>query len=446
MHIRYPRWPRERVIAFSFIALVLLLANWASAVVSFPYDAGLYWDLGQTSTLHAFPHTFRGYLWPYILIPAHTIDQWTGIQTPWAWRIISSLIYSLLFTGPVAELFKRSFGGRLSIARRSWMAIATLVIFPGLFLYPLSDLPAALFLVCGILLTDSRHGRRWVIRCLASGALVAAAYNTRTIYMLAFLAMLALVPLFFFRGRPVWTRAVALLAFVLGAAIVCVPQAVINKRLYGVASPLVQTSSLMASQLYWGVTLQRYETSIRHDVPSASLFYRDQAGIAFNSEFPGYLSKHTILNYATTVIAHPLFFFGAYGRHLVNGIDVRDGMVYTDELSKNRTIWSLFCFTLFAFCTFVLSTRDTKNWAEWGYLAPLLVVVVGILPGAIETRFLMPLYLLLFGAVATRFEWSYFASQLRRHWASIVVGYVGLASIWLAITSSTMAQLRYVFP
>ncbi|MGP1665395.1 MAG: hypothetical protein ACTS5I_05690, partial [Rhodanobacter sp.] len=164
MNIHYPQWPRERSIAFSLIALVFLLANWAAAVVGFPYDSGQYWGLGQASSLATFPETFRGYLWPYLLMPAHTIDHWTGIQAPWAWRIISSLVYSLLITGPVAEFFKRTFDGHLSIARRCWIAIATLVIFPGLFLYPLSDLPATLLLICGILLADPRHSRRWVIR------------------------------------------------------------------------------------------------------------------------------------------------------------------------------------------------------------------------------------------------------------------------------------------
>jgi len=445
------QWLRERVIAFVLFAVALLIVNWAADVVQFPYDAGLYWDLSKPSLLGAFPNTYRGYFWPYLLMPMRALDHWTTSDAHWAWRVISSLAYSAVFTGPVAEFFRRCFGGRLSVARRIWPALFTLAIFPGLFLYPLSDLPAVLFLICALrLLVDSRHGTRWMLACACSGGLVAAAYNTRTIYMLAFVLMLALVPLFFFRGRPMRIRAFALLAFVVGAAIVSTPQAVINKRLHGVASPLVSTGalgeSLMTSQLYWGVVVQRYETSIRGDVPAASFYYSDPVGIAFNARNPDYLADQTILRYAQEVLSHPLFFLGVYGRHLVNGIDVRDGMVYTYGLSRDKALWSLLCFTLFAFCTFVLCTRESRDWKEWGYLAPLLVVVAGILPGAIETRFFMPLYLILFGAVATCLEWGHFRGQLRRHWPSIIVGYLVLACVSLAITSSTMAELHFAFP
>lgn len=444
------QWPRERFIAFVLFAVVLLIVNWAADVVRFPFDSGLYWALSKPALLGAFPDTIRGYLWPYLLMPIHALERWTTSDSHWAWRVISSLAYSALFTGPVAEFFRRCFGGRLSVARRSWPALLTLAIFPGLFLYPLSDLPAVLLLICALRLADSRHSTRWMLACACSGGLVAAAYNTRTIYMLAFVPMLALVPLFFFRGQPLRIRALALLAFLAGAAIVSIPQAAINKRLHGVASPLVSTSasgkSLMASQLYWGVTLQRYETSLRSDVPAASLFYTDPAGIAFNARNPDYLTDQTIPRYAQAVISHPLFFLGLYGRHLVNGIDVRDGMVYTEQMSRDKTLRSLLCLTLFSLCTFVLCMRESRDWKEWGYLTPLLLVVVCILPGAIETRFFMPLYLILFGAVATRLEWGHLRGQLRRHWPSIIVGYVVLTCVSLAITSSTMAQLHTTFP
>lgn len=58
----------------------------------------------------------------------------------------------------------------------------------------------------------------------------------------------------------------------------------------------------------------------------------------------------------------------------------------------------------------------------------------------------MPLYLILFGAVATRFEWGHFRSQLKRHGAAIILGYVVLASISFAITFSITAELHYTFP
>lgn len=450
LYISISRESRERIFAFLLVATILAIVNTVTDISWFPYDSGLYWDLSKPAPIGTFPETFRGYLWPYMLMPIHALDEWIGGNAHYGYRIISSLMYSLLLTNPVSDFFKRCFGGILSIARRSFIALALIIVFPGLFLNPLSDLPAVLLLVCGILLADSRGNVRWPLACICSGALVGAAYNARTIYIVSFVVLLALLPLFFYRGRSIRVRSSAVICFLLGTAIVLIPQALINERIHGFPNPLVLTgpgsTSLMTAQLYWGVTIQRYETSILKTDPAPSLFYADPAGEAFNAKHLAYRSPPTITNYLKAVYANPLFFVGLYGRHFVNGIDVRDGMVYTAGPSTGRTLWSLLCVTLFVFCTFVLCTRVTKKWSEWAYVSPILITVACIIPGAVETRFLMPLYLVLFGVVATCFELGRVRVQLRTHWPTIIAGYVLAASISLAITSSTMAGLQYVVP
>lgn len=441
---------RQRLIAFLIVTIFLLATNWAVNISSFPYDSGLYWELSKPSTLSGFPDTYRGYLWPYLLMPVHALENWMGSDSHYVYRITSSLAYSALLTSPVADFFKRCFGGQLSISRRTALAIATMAVFPGLFLYPLSDLPAVILLICGILLADSRRSAWWSLACVCSGALVAAAYNTRTIYIVSFAVVLVLIPLFFYRGRPIHIRALATIYFLLGAAIILLPQAFINKQYHEVATPLVLTgagsTSLMVAQLYWGLTVQRYETSIQPKDPAPGLFYADPAGLAFNANHPAEGSPQTITAYIKSIYTHPLFFIGLYGRHFVNGIDVRDGTMYTEKSSRNETLWPLFCLTLFIFCAFVACTRTEKRWTEWCYLSPLIIAIACIIPGAIETRFLMPLYLILFGAVTTRFEWAYFRGQLKTHWPTIISGYILTVSVLFAITSSTMAQLQFTHP
>jgi hypothetical protein len=439
-----------RFIAFFLVVVSIFFVHWFAGIVDFPYDAGGYWRLSDPGYLGNFPISNRGYFLPYLVMPLHAIDVWTGDNAHWAYRILTSIVYSFLLTGPVAEFFNRCFGGGLSAVRRSWIGIATLALYPGLFLYPLSDLPAALLLICGLLMADSRFSDKWFSACLFSGILIGAAYNVRTIYLVAFIVTLVLLPLFFFRGRPLRIRIAGLAAFMLGATIVAIPQMVINKHLHGVATPMVITgdseSNLMVKQLYWGIVIQRYETLVRRDVPAPSFYYADPAGIKFRAAFPQYFVKSDISAYLAMLVKHPLFFLGLYGRHMLNGIDVRDGMVYTNLLSERESRISLACFSLFAFCTFVLCMRINRRWMEWGYLAPILATVVSILPGAVETRFFLPLYLIMFGVVATQFKWKIFYGQVSRHWAAVGLGYLILASLSLAVTSAGMTNLTYSFP
>ncbi|MFD2884486.1 hypothetical protein ACFS4T_25475 [Pseudomonas lini] len=128
-----------------------------------------------------------------------------------------------------------------------------------------------------------------------------------------------------------------------GLFIVALPQMAINKRIHDVATPLVfatvQGKSLMATQLYWGVTIQRYETYNGGDTPAPSLYYKDSAGITLRSLYESqFTNDPTIAGYISLVAKHPVQFIGIYGRHFINGIDVRDGLVYATKPSINKSI------------------------------------------------------------------------------------------------------------
>jgi hypothetical protein len=237
----------------------------------------------------------------------------------------------------------------------------------------------------------------------------------------------------------------------LGALVVALPQMAINKRIHDVATPLVfatvKGKSLMATQLYWGVTIQRYETYNGGDTPAPSLYYRDPAGIALRSLNESlFTDDPTIGGYMSLVAKYPIQFLGIYGRHFINGIDVRDGLVYVTKPSINKSIVAFLCYSLFFFCALIFCTRQKPRWIEAAYLAPLLIPVLAILPGAVETRFFMPLYMVLFGAIATQFKWADLLSLLKKHWLPIFAAYALLAASFLAITTAAMACVSYSLP
>jgi len=117
----------------------------------------------------------------------------------------------------------------------------------------------------------------------------------------------SLLPEFFvtcFGGRPSLPRRLAAplllsifmpgvliypLSDLLGAATASIPQMLINLRHHDIASPAVATSGsgsnlLFAAQFLWGITAQKYETSVNPASPGAGLFYMDRAGEKFFAE------------------------------------------------------------------------------------------------------------------------------------------------------------------
>jgi hypothetical protein len=442
---------KPKLYSFFAVYLALFATHQFFNIVDYPYDSATYWNLSAPAVVTNFPDNVRGYVYAYLLFPIHTLADAINDSGRVILRLSTSAIYAYLLTGPVANFFLKCFGGRLTIIRRTLFALLVIAIFPGLFLYPLSDMPAALALVVAIALADSAKRKYWLAFLFFSGAAASAAYNIRTIYLFAFISLLFIIPFVFLRSKSWRARGLGVVAFILGAFIVALPQTAINKRIHDKATPLVlatvQGKSLMATQLYWGITIQRYETYNGGDTPAPSLYYRDPAGIALRSLNESlFTGDPSMGGYIALVAKHPVQFLGIYGRHFINGIDVRDGLVYVTKPSINKSVVAFLCYSLFFFGALILCTRRKPRWIEVAYLAPLLLPVLAIIPGAVETRFFMPLYLVLFGAIATQFEWSAFSTLLKKYWLPILFAYTLLAASFLAITTAAMACISYSLP
>lgn len=437
---------------FSFFTVFLLsfVLHRIMDISFYPFDSSLYWGLSSPSVIMNFPEVARGYFYPLVLVPVHALADMVGDNGRMVFQFASSAVYACLLTGPIANFFLKTFGGTLSFARRTAFALLTIAVFPGLFLYPLSDLPALLVLIVSVVLASRTNAQYWLCWLFLSGAAASAAYNIRTIYLFAAIALFFVILFVFMRGKSWRLRTFGMLAFLLGALIVATPQMLINKRIHGTATPLViamvKGKPLMAQQLYWGMVVQRYETYAGKDSPAPSLYYRDPAGIALRDFDSSSSSDPNLRGYLAMVLRHPVHFLGIYGRHLVNGLDVRDGIVYAEKSSTNKSVVSFLCFCLLFFCVLIYGLRKEKRWIEAAYLAPILLPVLAILPGAVETRFFIPIYLVLFGALITRFEWETFKATIYQHWLVISLVFVLLSSVSLGITSAAMACISYELP
>lgn len=428
------------IAAVAAVLLVLGLHQLANVTV-FPYDSEHYWLLSQFKPFKEVPPGWRGYLYPTLLAPASWLSEAMG-DSKVPYRIISSLVYGIALSGFVTTFFFGVFKGRATSLRRLVVPALVVVIFPGLILYPLSDLPALLFMIAAVSLSSGARPAS-LLRYAAVGALCYAAYNIRSIYLFPSIVLGVYLT---FRATGIRARLVAVALFMAGAGLLAVPQMFVNKQIYGVYSPWVAVSSgssLMANQLRYGVAIDKYETSVNTEDPSPQVVYLSPNGRAILEANPDFNNGPTIAGYLRISLQSPFEFISTYLRHLVSGLDVRDGMVYTPERSTDRNIWSAvhFCFLWLATITLVLLVP----WRHVSLL-PLVVLIIPavlIVPGAIETRFLLPAHMLLYGCVASRFGLQDFVAQLRRRpiVAAAVAGFY-VASFAVA-TWITMPEVTY---
>ncbi len=448
----------EKTKAFVFSALLFLILQNAHAVRVFYYDAALYWDLARPEVITDFPDTIRGYFFPLLLAPV----RWLGDMFPdsrMPYRIASAIAYGYLLAVFLPDFYTRIFGGIPGFARRVLPSILVAVLFPGLILYPLSDLPAFLLLAGAIWqLEKARTGdigwQRLAALCIA-GILLGGAYNSRTIYLFPAL-LVALFFLFFLFRTPGggFPRAGALAALAAGLLAVSLPQMLINKKHHDSYSPaVISGQGLFADQLRWGISVQKYGTTINPKAPGPGMFYLDRAGMKLLAGSGADRDNDwSIRKYAGLVLANPADFLGIYSRHIVSGLDVRDGEMYVKRYKSSRHALSILNFLVIFFGAWTFFTVWPMGETGHGasafrpvWLAAILAPVVAIIPGAIETRFFLPFHLLVYCALASGWNWKQARARISASPAPFFACLLGVAALYFAIALTAQAGLEYVF-
>jgi hypothetical protein len=432
---------RRQAMAFVIVCLCLWLLHWTSGVTWFPADAGYYWSLSVKNP-SAVMTPLRGYVYPALLWPLRTLGEFLG-HPFLVFQMVSAGVYAWLFTGPISNLFARIFGGSPGLTKRVAIALVPAALFPGLFLFPLSDLPALVLVLLATRAMLATSGRRWWLAAGLAGVAMSAAYNIRTIYLFTFLAMLPLMAFHFMKGQTIARRAMAIGLFSCGALVVATPQMVFNHARGGAAVPWLEVnvgggSSLMAAQLLWGVTMQK-AIGIRGADEVHGLYYRDAAGVAIRAAEGGHFVENSLTAYARLVLRHPMAFVGIVTRHIVNGLDVRDGMVYERRRPEDRDWMSFVCATLLFTCGAIgLASRiRMQNFLSF---IPLVLAIAAIAPGAVESRFFMPVYVVLTGMAIVAFDRREFLRFVGAYRWSVTMTYVAWVAIFLATTTSAMAE------
>ena len=457
----YKPWPLSR---YCWLVLVLYLIYLPlSGADVLLWDALQYWDLvarffvnKKNFSLLNFNSNARGYVAPLLIAPVRIVCLVLNLKSIYGSKFIGMMWATLLFGYTIPELWRVTLNTRLEA--KTWVLIVVLsfIFWGDYFNYCLQDFPALTALLLSLLCLARPGG----VGLILGGMLLAVSFNMRPIYQSSLPGVLGWLWWHMRRqnGNSVslmqWT--IVGLCFLLGIALVLLPQALINYRQFHHFSPLVLITStdrmpFYLIQLNWGVAYQRYDSST-NPMYNGGMLYADLIGVR---ELAGQSKGHfdTYGAFLAYYISHPVSGIGHFLRHLFNGLDVDYCTPYPAKApGKHITGLQLLNYNVVALGAGLLgyvSWRALRKpgprlYAALWLGAALLLPVLLAVPTAIEVRFMLPLHLLLLVTIAANIHVLW---QLRLRPAMYLVFAIGLGlATWGGMQLSTATQQHLLPP
>jgi hypothetical protein len=401
------RWNGWRVVAGLGLLFGLYLLR--SGYHEFAHDSAMYWALsgryfraGHFALLD-YNDALRGYLLPLLLAGLRRLAQLSPVSGGSQVKLLGAALAALSFgwLGPALWRAGRPTAPAVPAASRLLFGLLGFALWRDYFNFPLTDFLAPALLGGGVLLV-LRPRRSW-LGLLLAGAAWAAMVNMRPVYLAALPLLLLLTAAQLRLTSTNWATAAKLGVLALGAALVLLPQALINQRYFGRATPLVLAQDkdwgihdLYLQKLSLGVTEQKLESSIAPDYPAFLLRFRDEQGAAL-LRAEGITEFGSRLHYLSVMAHHPLAFAGLLSRHLFNGLDVQYPTPYLRQVYVRTWPLAALNYTLLFVALLKLALRGQPRltWRRGLLLAAWLAPALATLPMSMECRFLLPLHLLL---------------------------------------------------
>lgn len=431
----------------------------------FRYDALYYWAVADDTLASGsfrfldFHEVFRGYLLPVFLLGLKEI--FPGV---WGWRIFSALQIAIIFSVMLPVLYNRSFSAA-TLLRALIAELFFFYVWGNFAQYPLSDLPAIFFLMVAICICIKQRKERhpdldgnsfpvkkirnalwWIL----AGAFFYAAYNTRVIYLYA-IVITIVFHIFTERKKTVFA---SVLCILFGMSILAIPQCMINYEHVGTFSPKVYTEqltgykvSLQNQQLLWGIAYPKYETHIgsADEYPSPAVFFDDPAGVAMVQRESLSVDSFSLRSVIRLCMKYPLDMIGIYTRHLISAMTPAWNEVYISNLYTNKVLLVLSSIVLWMIAglhLFSASLRRSDVKQNAGYFVAIVTPALVQLLGAVELRFFLPAYLMLYGLVFLKISYcDLFHYIVINKWKVASILFI-ITILWVTIFGMILAMNR----
>ncbi len=359
-----------------------------------------------------------------------------------------ALIGAVLAPGFAEAIWPRT---RWGMWRRLALTTLLLVYWCGDLNYPLSDFPGVAMALLALIAISRIDSPGWM---LLAGVASGAAINLRPAY-LALLPMLAvIIVLTWFHQRReahasrAW-RALCVTLFIAGFAAISLPQSIDTHHHYDRWSFIPGTiTDLGTLKLGDGLLYQRFDSYTKH-IPPAALRYPDRSGQRLLEQLPGEAIKSSG-QYVELIVEHPTIMIPLLIRHVINGVDTRYNTIYVEHADSGGRTWlrltGFLIFYLAILRIFWPAARRRLGPARWRYPIGLSLCCLTSVPVAIETRYMLPLYLLSYMFVLAP-GWPNpigpATAGLRRFQAPLVITIAGLA--FMAIIWHTASGVKGEF-
>ena len=443
---------------YFFIAFILIRSVWPGEDHMY-FDAGWYWSVISSSDLDNLPKIYRGYLYPYILFALKTLGVSIGIPAERLVILMNAAgisIFTVYFIPNIICI--QTSGGAGRAAARTDKGINPARFFIGSVL--LSDFPAlffcAAFVFCLLRIESFIVNKNRSVFCTAAGlmflgllagASAYASYNIRAVYLYGIIASLIW---WLLRNRH---HGVCLklpcTGIVLGVLIVAYPQMCVNKKYNDTYLPLVPTVNfstvdLKNWQIAQGLTVDRYEGFVGRDsVQTAEMRFDDKAGTSL--EMKEKVSNGVSLTQlAKLACKYPLDIAGIYWRHLINYLTPVWRHCYIIDLHVN-TAWvalpGIVLWLIFFYQLFLIKREQWKNWLKneaWA-MVPFISICLFMIPAAVEVRFFIAAYSIMYGYLAWRADFRTMLAHFREHTVSVALLLTIAFLFWISVMGSTLS-------
>ena len=449
---------------FLFVILWLTFFGYHDAN---PYDAEIYWNnaemftRGEHFSFLSFNSSLRGYLFSFLLIIPKELADYSGLSPSSMIIAFGGLQAALLFGWVLPALYsslrpESSFSGW----GRILFAAVGLFFWIGYFNYTLSDFPG-LLAYCGALMLLVNGRVSWG-KALAEGVLAGAALNMRPALQIGMPVVLLLAGVQGAGPASRWVNLRNVALVVGGMLLISLPQWQINRANFNRNTPLVlaqlagdSQANLALQQVGWGLKIQKYESAFRAGptLRSGPIMYRDQlgkqllneAGYSYSEIKLGEPVFESVPAYFRLVARHPLRVGVVYLAHLFNGLDQHYNTPYIRQpIQEFAWLLPAVNYSLWFGLLLLLWIRRSQLLAITGN--QLLVLLAVLLPCAVgcvvatETRFLLPLHVLMYAAVC--FDWQIIA----RSWvAQRSLGKTLILGCWVSFVALCFCFSLYVF-
>ena len=464
---------------YFFIAYILIRMRWPGENHMY-YDAGWYWNIISSSDPDNLPKIYRGYLYPYILFILKLFSVDIGLPAERLFILVNSAAVSVFTVYLIPEIIREHCGrqaGRQAGRHdgqnsdksinpvRFLIGTALFFVFWYFFwfeylVYSLSDFPAlffcSAFVFCllridRIILNSCRSKAVSAVLLMMwgflAGASAYASYNIRAVYLDGIILTLIW---WLFRNRhqsPYLMLSCA--GFIVGAVLVAYPQMCVNKKYNETYLPYVPTENFSSVdlknwQIAQGLTVDRYETFAGKDpVQKPGMRFDDKAGISLEMKetLSGGIS---LAQLAKLAFKYPLDIVGIYSRHLINYLTPVWRQVYIVDLHVN-TVWAVLpgivLWLIFFYQLFLIKCEQWRDWLRneaWAMM-PFISICLFMIPAAVEIRFFIAAYSIMYGYLAWRADYRKMLDHFRTHAASVTLLLAIVLMFWISVMGGTLS-------